>query len=68
MTFMTFATPYILWFAFVGFPIAPGVPAPPFPFSPGGAGRITHFPVYYTLHYQLAKKYEKGLTGNQPSP
>ena len=68
MTFMPFATPYILWLAFVGLSIAPGEPAPVLPFFTRGSR--SHYTFSRLLHFtlQLAQKYEKGLAGNQLSP
>jgi len=53
MTFMTFATPYILWFAFVGLPVTPGEPAPaPSLFHQGGRSHDTKHP-HFSLHDNL---------------
>ena len=68
MTFMTFATPYILCFASVGLPVAPGEPAPgPSLFHQGEPVALHFFPII-TVYITIGPKTLKGPSWKPAKP
>ena len=68
MTFMTFAPPYILWFAFVELTVEPGEPAPTLPFFTRGGPVALHFFPFITLYITIGHKIRKGPSWKPAKP